>query len=330
MERAVDRRLDPRRSLDGARSAVCVALQYDPEAATGDLWRGVARYARGRDYHELMTPRLRALGKRVEDFYPGTLTRAWVDTGPLLERELAAAAGLGAFGKNTNLLHPEAGSWFLLGELLTTLDLAPDPPVADLCGSCTACLDACPTGALPEPWVLDSRRCISYWTIEHRGDLPEPVRPLLGEWVFGCDVCQDVCPANAGAPAPSQADLHLPRERGRLSLLDLLALDRADYVELFRGSPMKRAKLEGLQRNAAVALGNRGRRADVAPLARALRDGADGVRRHAAWALGAIGGEEAERALRDALRVGADAALEGEIRSALARISEASSGPAPC
>ena len=193
LRRRLEARLEPTRVLSGARSAVCVALQYHPLRGDaergdvepgGDLWPRVARYARGRDYHELMLERLRRLAARIEEGYPGTAWRAYVDTGPVLERELAARAGLGAIGKNTNLLHPEAGSWFLLGELFLTLDLTPDAAVADLCGSCTRCLEACPTGALPEPYRLDSRRCISYWTIEHRGDLPPEAREMVGDWVF--------------------------------------------------------------------------------------------------------------------------------------------------
>ena len=166
-------------SVPGARSALCVALQYHPldpgeggAETDNDLWPRVARYARGRDYHDVMGERLKVLEERIAEAFPGTVSRRYVDTGPVLERELAARAGLGAVGKNTNLLHPEAGSWFLLGELFLSLDLAPDVPLADLCGSCTRCLEACPTGALAEPYRLDSNRCISYWTIEHRGALP--------------------------------------------------------------------------------------------------------------------------------------------------------------
>ena len=213
-----------------------------------------------------------------------------MDTGPVLERELAARAGLGAVGKNTMLLHPEAGSWFLLGELFLSLELAPDNPLADLCGSCTRCLDACPTGALPEPYRLDSNLCISYWTIEHRGALPPAVRERMGSWVFGCDVCQIVCPWNEAPEAASHSELEIPPERAELDLAGLLLLGRDEYVERFRGSPMKRAKLEGLQRNAAVAMGNRRQPRYVAALAEAAAEGEPVVREHAAWALGRIGG----------------------------------------
>src|SRR5581483_1386053 len=180
MERRVEERLAPATLLEGAKTALCVALRYAPladeEEPAGDLWPRVARYARGRDYHEVMERRLDLLARRVEETFPGARTRRYVDTGPVLERELAARAGIGVVGKNTMLLEREMGSWFLLGELLTTIDLAPDEPLADLCGGCTLCLDACPTGALVEPYRLDSNRCISYWTIEHRGPIPEPDR----------------------------------------------------------------------------------------------------------------------------------------------------------
>ena len=264
LERRVEARLQPATILDGAKSVLCVALRYAPlvdeEEPRGDLWPRVARYARGRDYHALMEERLDAVAARVEIAFPGTRTRRYVDTGPVLERELAARAGLGVMGKNTMLLEREMGSWFLLGELFTTLELQPDEPLADLCGGCTLCLDACPTGALVEPFRLDSNRCISYWTIEHRGAFSDEAAEMVGDWVFGCDVCQEVCPWNRRrhtVPPADHAELRLPSERRELDLAGLLSLSREDYVERFRGSPMKRARLEGLQRNAATAMANR-------------------------------------------------------------------------
>jgi epoxyqueuosine reductase len=325
-------RHDPRRILDGAQSAVCVALQYHPlagaEPAQGDLWPRVARYARGQDYHDLMLKRLRQLAERIEEAFPGTAWRAYVDTGPVLERELAARAGLGAIGKNTNLLHPEAGSWFLLGELFLTLDLAPDAASADLCGSCTRCLEACPTGALAEPYRLDSRRCISYWTIEHRGDLPSEAREMVGDWVFGCDVCQEVCPLNEAPPAATHDELRLPETRSELDLAALLSISRDEYVERFRGSPMKRAKQQGLQRNAAVAMGNRGDARYLEPLTRALCEGEPVVRRHAAWALGRLGGG-ARVALETAGCREPDPRVATEISRALDRLRAATAVDLP-
>jgi epoxyqueuosine reductase len=226
-------------------------------------------------------------------------------------------------GKNTMLLHPQGGSWFLLGELFLGLDLAPDAPLADLCGSCTLCLEACPTGALPEPYRLDSNRCISFWTIEHRGPLPPEVRRGVGGWVFGCDVCQEVCPWNAGPAGSVHPEMELPPERAELDLARLLRLPREEYVERFRGSPMKRAKLQGLQRNAAVAMGNRLESRYAGPLAEALREGEPLVRGHAAWALGRIGGEEAWRVLEEALEREADESVRAEIETALGGMKKA-------
>jgi epoxyqueuosine reductase len=263
LERGIEERCDPTRLLPGARSALVVGWRYAPLSGdgepTGDLWPHVARYARGEDYHDTLKRRLRRLADRVEASFPGTATRIAVDTSAILERELGAAAGIGWIGKNTLLIHPVEGSWFLIGEILLTLDLEPDQPLADRCGSCTRCLDACPTGALPEPYRLDARRCISHWTIEHRGEFPESVPALLGEWVFGCDICQEVCPWNRKPEAVDVPEFALPEARRELDLAGLLGLSREDYVERFRGSPMKRAKLEGLQRNAAAVVENRRR-----------------------------------------------------------------------
>lgn len=321
MARRLSARLDPREILPGARSVLCVALRYhpledDPEPA-GDLWPRVARYARGDDYHDWMSARLRRLAARIREAFPGCATRPYVDTGPVLEREIAARAGLGAVGKNTNLLHPEHGSWFLLGEIFLTLDLAPGDPLADLCGSCTRCLEACPTGALPRPYHLDSNRCISYWTIEHRGPLPAAARELVGDWVFGCDLCQEACPVNAAPRAARHPELALPARRAELDLAGLLDLDREGYVERFRGSPMKRAKLPGLKRNAAMAMGNRGDGRYVVALARALEGGEADLRRTAAWALGRIGGKEARKCLEGALESEEAPAVRAEIEAAL-------------
>lgn len=304
LEHRIEARIEPAKAVPGARSVLCVALQYSPLAEEGepddDLWPRVARYARGRDYHDLMGERLKKLEARIAEAFPGTVSRRYIDTGPVLERELAARAGLGAVGKNTNLLHPEAGSWFLLGELFLSLDLAPDVPLADLCGSCVRCLEACPTGALAEPYRLDSNRCISYWTIEHRGAFPPEAREMVGDWVFGCDICQEVCPWNTAPVGADHPELRLPEGRRDLDLAGLLRLSRADYVERFRGSPMKRAKLEGLKRNVAVAMGNRGEARFVEPLVEALSEVDSVVRSHAAWALGRIGTPEALQALEEA------------------------------
>jgi epoxyqueuosine reductase len=253
LERGRARRLRPRLVLPGARSVISVALNYyQGPGAPGPSH--VARYAWGEDYHRVMGPRLRALKADLETAAPGTAGRVYVDTGPLLERDLAARAGLGWIGKNTMLLHPDLGSFFFIGLVLTTAELAPDVPLADRCGTCRRCLDACPTQAFVAPYVLDARRCISYLTIEHRGPIPVEYWPRIGTRAFGCDVCQDVCPWNRHAPVTAEPAF-LPRELPTLT--ELAMLDDARYQEHLRGSPLKRARRQGLARNAAVALGNR-------------------------------------------------------------------------
>ena len=276
-------RLDPAELLPGVRSVVAVALGYRPPAGAAG-WEPVARYARGRDYHDVMRPRLIELGDAIRDLAgPDTRNRACVDTSAVLERDLAARAGLGWIGKNTNLLDQRLGSYFFIGIVLTTAALAPDGEVADRCGSCTACLDACPTSAFVAPYVLDARRCISYLTIEHRGPIPEDLRPGIGPWAFGCDDCQTACPWNRRAPVTREPEL---RPAGDLEALTaLLELDDAGYRARFRGSAITRAKRRGFLRNVAIALGNRGDRAAIPALRRAAGDLDPVVSEAARWAL---------------------------------------------
>jgi epoxyqueuosine reductase len=289
----VARREDLRAAFPWARSLIAVGLQYDtpyPYSTEAPSDRGwIARYAWGDDYHDVMKTMLEGLVEDLRQEAGPFTARTYVDTGPVVERAYAAAAGLGAWGKNTCLLHPEHGSWFFLGEAVTDLDLPADAPRPDLCGSCTACLDACPTGALPAPYVLDARRCISYLTIEVKGALPEERRPDLGRHVFGCDICQDVCPWNRrrrqrGGPAfAPRAGLEAP------DLGDLASLDDAAFRERFRRSPVKRARRRGLLRNVAVALGNSGDASRRPILETLAKDEDPLVREHALWALRRLG-----------------------------------------
>src|SRR5882724_1344316 len=231
-------RLEPGRLLPGVRSAVVVALQYGPRS-DDPSWDVVSRYARGADYHDVMRPRLHVLRDYLQEA-GGAECRASLDTSAVLERDLAAAAGLGWIGKNTNLLATGAGSYFFIGTVLTTAELVADCPVADHCGTCTACLDACPTGAFPAPWVLDARRCLAYLTIEHRGAIADELKPHVADWLFGCDVCQDVCPWNRKTP-PAREPALAPR-RPLEPLEALLGLDDAAFRARFRGTALFRAK----------------------------------------------------------------------------------------
>jgi epoxyqueuosine reductase len=286
LARGREDRLDPARLLPGARGVVAVALSYKP-AAGDPSWRGVASYARGRDYHDVLRERLTALGGFLgQAAGDETRTRVAVDTSAVLERDLAARAGLGWIGKNTNLLAPDLGSLFFIGVVLTTAALEFDDALPDRCGTCTACLDACPTRAFVAPYVLDARRCISYLTIEHRGDVDDALRPGIGEWLFGCDVCQDVCPWNAKA-SPSREPAFAP-ERPLESPGEWLSLTPEAFRARFRGSAMSRAKRAGLARNAALVLGNRGDRTDLPALTRALGDDDPSVRDAARWAIARI------------------------------------------
>ncbi len=286
-----DRRADLRTAFPWARSVVSVGLQYDtpqPYSTEADAARGwVARYAWGADYHDVMKAMLERLRAALAAEIGPMESRVYVDTGPIVERAYAAAAGLGAWGKNTCLLHPEHGSWFFLGEVVTDVEMAKDAPRPDMCGTCTACLDACPTGALVAPYELDATRCISYLTIEVKGAIPEDLRGGVGRHVFGCDICQDVCPWNrrrrhaGGAPFTAREGLVAPE----LAALAESALDEGAFRARFRGSPVKRAKRRGLLRNVAVALGNSGDATRRPILERLAADEDPVVREHADWAL---------------------------------------------
>jgi len=272
---------------------VCVALCHEPardDARDARLGR-IARYAAGEDYHRVMRDKLLELERWIErELLPGSRALWYSDTGAILERGWAERAGLGWVGKHSGILSERLGSWFLLGEVLIDRELTPDaPPERERCGTCTRCLEACPTAAIVAPYQVDARRCISYLTIELRGPIPVELRPMIGDWVFGCDSCQEVCPWNRFAPPAREARLHARSLEG-WTLERFLMLDDDGFAALFAGSPIRRAQRSGFLRNVCVALGNRGDAAAVPALIRALAgDPEPLVRGHAAWALGEIG-----------------------------------------
>ncbi len=286
LERGATTRLDPSRLLPGARSVVVCALNYhtDRPLTASDPERGwVSRYAWGRDYHKILLARLKLLAEWIGR-ETGAGTRTYVDTGPLLERVYARYAGVGWFGKNTCVIDQQVGSWIFLGCILTDLELTYDTPPPDRCGSCTRCIDACPTNAIVEPYVLDSRKCISYLTIELRGAIPETLREGVGHHLFGCDICQDVCPWNSRAPVVPDDRLDFRPELFWPSLDHLLDLNDDGWRDLIRGTAMKRAKVGGLIRNLMVVVGNSGLGRLRKKVERFLGHSDAEVRSHAQWA----------------------------------------------
>lgn len=312
----------PRHVLETVRSVVMLGLNYrtaepaDPAAGEGR----VSRYAWGDgDYHNVIRERLRSLGDWLHDRVPGCRTRGVVDTAPLLERDFARRAGLGWFGKNTMLIDKRAGSWFFLAGLLTDVPLEPDEPHhASHCGTCTRCLDACPTDAFPSPHVLDATRCISYLTIELRDALPPvELREGMGDWLFGCDVCQDVCPWNRRAPISTEPAFQPSPERGVESAIELLSLDDETFRARFRHTPLWRPGRAGLLRNACLVLGNTGDRSFVPVLTTALDDSEPLVRAAAAWALGRLGGDDSRVELGRRRQIETEGVVLNEIDRAL-------------
>jgi epoxyqueuosine reductase len=335
MARNASRSGNPAAVAAEVRALVVVGLYYGghEEAAVADdvatpaaaeRPRGrVSRYAWGDDYHGVMAPRLRRLAEYL--VHQGARTaRYYVDTGPVIDRAAARRAGIGWYGKNTLIITRSGhGSWVFLGEILTDLPLPPDHADEGDCGRCRLCLDACPTGAIIAPYVVDARRCISYLTIEHRGPIPRELRPAIGDHIFGCDICQVVCPHNAKtAAATHEAFAPRPGVGARPDLLSLLNMTEEGFRSWFKGSPLKRAKRSGLRRNVAVALGNLGDPVALPHLCAALGDESDAlVRGHAAWALGRLGTEAARLRLTGRLAVEDDPWVREEISLALAAIA---------
>src|SRR5579884_2164694 len=328
--------------LPGAQSIIALAMCYltelPDETANDPLHGRISRYAWGEDYHEIIKPKLYQFTEWLKEYARSEIDdpefRVFVDTGRMVDRAVAERAGLGWYGKNTNILTKGWGSWIFLAEIVTNLPLTNsyDAPLKANCGQCELCLHACPTGALPAPYVLDNTRCISFLTIELRGSIPLELRPLMGNLIFGCDICQEVCPVNHMAEKrllqltrkndktfrPHPEFLPRPAVGSSPELIPLLSLSEEQFRERFRRSPIKRAKRRGLLRNVCVALGNIGDPQAIPALIGALHDAEPLVRGHAAWALGRIGGEHATQALQEALTNEADPTVQKEISCALA------------
>ena len=326
-EERVRRANRPQELLEGAQSVISLALSYntgEPDYPDAQPLGKIARYAWGDDYHDVIKKRLREFASKLPEITGHPVkTRIFVDDGPMNDRAAAARAGIGWFGKNTNVLTPTHGSWVFLAQVITDIPLEPDAPLKKTCGQCSLCIPACPTGAIVAPYVIDNKRCISYLTIELRGAIPRKLRPLVGDWVFGCDICQDVCPVNRKAQGSLEPAFRQRHDFAAPALIPLLELDQPAFSARFRRSPIKRAKRIGLQRNVCVALGNIGDPVAVPALAKTLSHESSLVRQHAAWALGRIGGNEALDALHAALTDETDPEVITEIRLTLEDMASA-------
>ncbi len=322
MARAPERRWDARASLPGAATVICCALNYyqgaplPPEGLSGVI----SSYARGDDYHDLMESKLRALAAFIES-RSESKTRLYVDTGPVLEKSFAAAAGVGWVGKHSNLLSRDGSSWFFLGEILVDLSLPLDATERDHCGSCTRCIQACPTKAIVSPYVVDSRLCISYLTIELRGPIPRELRALVGNRIYGCDDCQDVCPWNRFARKSEEKAFFAREPLASMDLIGMLRMSREAFLDATRGSAIRRARYAGFLRNVAVALGNSRDARAVPTLVEALDHEEDLVRGHSAWALGFIGSKGASGPLKARVEVEEEPWVREEIEWALNSLS---------
>jgi epoxyqueuosine reductase len=312
LAREPQRRLNPAIPFPEAKSVICLGYPYAPPHLPEIDWRQqlrgrIAAYAAGLDYHDTILAKLQTLVRHLQETVPGLWARPYVDTGPLFEREWAYRSGLGWFGKNTMLLHKGVGSGFFLAEILVNIELEGDGIPQAHCGTCTRCLTDCPTGALEEGYVLKAPLCISYLTIEHRGPIPRELRPKMANWIFGCDVCQDVCPWNKKFAQPREELV----EELFPSLTELMTLDEAGFRLRFARSAIRRTKRRGLLRNVAIALGNSGNPQAIPSLQTALCDPEPLIRSHAAWALGQF----AEASAREALYHHRDRETDSEVRA---------------
>ena len=323
----------PANVLDGVRSILMLGMTYPGDGPATPATPGtglVARYARGsEDYHDLIHRRLGQLRESLLELVPGALARGVVDTAPLLERDFAQLAGLGWIAKNTMLIHRELGSWFFLAALLTDQPLVADNPfTADHCGSCRACLDACPTDAFPQPYVLDASRCISYLTIELRSPVPRSLRSPSGDWVFGCDICQEVCPWNSPGEIPSEDAFQPQSEFTPLDLMKLFTMDDQSFRDRFRNTPIWRSRRRGMLRNAAIVLGNQRHLPATEALGHGLKDEEPLVRGACAWALGELASPQGFLILSASLDDEQDPTVREEIQQSLAS-HEATSEDSP-
>ena len=312
----------PRLLLNDAKSVISLGLNYFSEPTTekpATPSGRIARYAWGDDYHKVIKKKLSEFCSRLDCLVPENVeSRFFVDDGPMNDRAAAERSGIGWYGKNTNILTSSHGSWIFLAQIITNLELTADIPLKKTCGSCVRCIDECPTSAIVAPFVIDNTKCISYLTIELKGSIPIEMRPLIGDWVFGCDICQDVCPVNRKANYSSEPAFQQRHDFSAPDLLPLLELSEEDFRDRFQSSPIKRTKRVGLQRNVCVALGNIGDRQAIPSLGRALGSADSSVvRSHAAWALGQIGGLQSKRYLLQAKDDETDKEVVDEIKLAI-------------
>ena len=324
LRRGEEKRKNPDLVLEGVKSILCFRtnyftmekdMSYVEQRDTADI----SVYALNKDYHDTITPRLRQMEEKIQQEFEGCRTRIYIDTGPILEKPLAQQAGLGWIGKHTNLLTQGMGSWYFLSEILTDIDLPSSQPADDHCGTCRSCIDICPTDAIIAPYILDSRRCISYLTIELKGVIPVEFRKAIGNRIYGCDDCQIVCPWNSYAVKTNEPDFQ--QKQDTLKLIDLIQINQEMFSKRFKGSPIKRIKRRGLLRNVAVALGNSGNKQAIPILVKVLDDEEPLIRAHVVWALGELSGSEILPVIREKLNNESEAIVLEEMERVTARFA---------
>ena len=320
--RGEKKRKNPDLVLEGVKSILCFSTNYytvekDMSYVEHRDTADISVYALNKDYHDTITPRLRQMEEKIQQEFEGCRTRIYVDTGPILEKPLAQQAGLGWIGKHTNLLTQGRGSWYFLSEILIDVDLPPSQPADDHCGTCRSCIDICPTDAIIAPYVLDSKRCISYLTIELKGVIPFEFRKAIGNRIYGCDDCQIVCPWNSYAVRTDEPDFQ--QKQDTLNLIDLIQINQEMFSRRFKGSPIKRIKRRGLLRNVAVALGNSGNKQAIPILLKVLDDEEPLIRAHVVWALGELAGPEVLPAIREKLNNESEKIVLAELERVVVR-----------